>query len=333
MNGVSSDEAARTSQAVRRAKTVQAVPTVSVVICAYTQRRWDDLVGAVESVQSQTHPPCELFIVIDHEPTLLGRARLAFPFAKVIANVENQGLSGARNTGVLATNADVIAFLDDDAVADPRWLEHLVAAYADPLVVGVGGTVTPAWDGERPAWFPVEFDWVVGCSYRGQPEKRSVVRNLIGCNMSFRRGVFTEIGGFNHQLGRIGTEPTGCEETELCIRAGQYFPDGKVILEPDAKVVHRVTVERATWRYFRQRCLAEGRSKALLSDLVGSGAGLSSERRYMTRVLTTGVVRGLRSKGSSNGRGQAMAIVCGFVFATVGYLGGRLCLIRDGWND
>ena len=309
---------------------IRPCPTVAVVICAYTEQRWDDLVASVASVRAQTLSPAELVVVIDHSPALLARARAEFADARVVANLETKGLSGARNTGILGTDADVVAFIDDDAVADPRWLEHLVSAYRDPLVLGVGGSAEPRWDERRPAWFPDEFDWVIGCSYRGQPQRTSIVRNVIGCNMSFRREVFDEIGGFRHELGRVGAVPTGCEETELCIRASQYFPSGRIILEPAAVVVHRVRRERATWQYFCSRCQAEGRSKAALCDLVGGGAGLSSERRYATRVLPAGVIRGLFGRRADGGREQALAILGGFVFVASGYAKGRWTSIRDG---
>ena len=72
--------------------------------------------------------------------------------------------------------------------------------------MSVGGFIQPSWQGNevRPSWFPEELDWVIGCSYKGAPEVRSLVRNAIGCNMSFRKTVFEKVGGFNTNLGRFG---------------------------------------------------------------------------------------------------------------------------------
>ena len=321
MNAATPNEGRALTTAARRNRPF---PTFAVIICAYTEQRWDDLVRAVASVDSQTFRASEVILVIDHAPTLLERARAQFPHVRVIANEEGKGLSGARNTGVHAATSEVVAFLDDDAVADQRWLEALGAAYGDALVVGVGGSVLANWDGARPAWFPEEFDWVVGCSYRGQPRQTSVVRNVIGCNMSFRREVLTEIGGFRRELGRVDAVPNGCEETELCIRARQRYPYGRIVLEPAALVRHRVTAERATWRYFRSRCRAEGRSKAILCGVVGDASGLSSERSYTAKVLPIGVVRSLFSPRAKGRRPQALAIVGGFVLVASGYVQGRL---------
>jgi GT2 family glycosyltransferase len=196
-----------------------AAPTVGVVICCYTERRWPEIVAAVGSVRAQTRPADSLTVVVDHNPVLLERVRAHFPRVTVVPNRHRRGLSGARNTGMEHSADDVVAFLDDDAAAAPGWLDALVAEYADPRVVAAGGRIDPHWTGGRPGWFPPEFDWVVGCSYRGQPDERAVVRNVIGANMSFRRAPALDAGGFGEDLGRgAGALPLGCEETELCIR-------------------------------------------------------------------------------------------------------------------
>jgi glucosyl-dolichyl phosphate glucuronosyltransferase len=298
---------------------------VSVVICAYTEARWDDLCAAVASVHAQTAEPLEVVVVVDHNEALLARARAALD-DRVIANHQARGLSGARNSGVAAARGSVIAFLDDDAVAYEDWLEHLTAAYADGPIIGVGGPADAVWDAGRPVQFPPEFDWVVGCTYRGTPEARAPIRNPVGANMSLRRSVFEEIGGFRSGIGRVGAVPVGCEETELCIRAGRRWPEGRILYEPRARVGHRVPAERAGWRYFRSRCFAEGRSKALVATLAGAGAGLASERSYAARTLPAGVARGVADavRGDVAGIGRALLIMAGLALTTMGYVTGML---------
>ncbi|HEY5981083.1 MAG TPA: glycosyltransferase family 2 protein [Microlunatus sp.] len=302
----------------------------SVVICAYTEARWDQLCSAVTSVLTQRRPVGEIIVVIDHNDALLARARVAFPAASVLANASAQGLSGARNTGIEASAGDVVCFLDDDAVAEPDWSAHLLAPYEDRGVLGVGGAAIPAWETAPPVWWPAEFGWVVGCSYRGQPTTTSPVRNLMGCNMSLRRTVLAAAGGFDTGLGRHGDNQAGCEETELCIRAGELFPDGVFLHEPLAVVRHHVPGHRASWRYFSDRCRAEGVSKAGVARRVGRSAALASETGYVRRVLPSGVLTNLGRtlRGDLAGVARAGAIVAGLGLTTAGFLSTRWHLRR-----
>jgi glucosyl-dolichyl phosphate glucuronosyltransferase len=303
------------------------MPTMSVVICAYTPRRWDDLRAAVASIVVQLRPGDECLVVIDHDEKLLTRARAELTGVHLLSNVEARGLSGARNSGVTASRCDLVAFLDDDATAAPGWLDGLRSALAEPGVMGAGGKVTALWpDSVRPRWFPPEFDWVVGCTYLGMPVTASDVRNVIGAGMAFRREVFELVGKFSTEVGRVGTLPTGCEETELCIRVRQAGPGLRIRLVPDIEVLHRVTRERLTVRYFLRRCLGEGRSKARVSRLVGTDSGLSNEREYTRRVLPRGLLRDLSRgmRGDWSGFGGSALIIAGLGCAGIGYLGGRL---------
>lgn len=299
----------------------------SVIICAYTEARWDAMLVAVESVRQQTLPPRQIILVIDHNPVLFERSLAALSGITIVENAEARGLSGARNSGIALADSELIAFMDEDAFADPDWLENMGAGYSDPQVMGVGGAILPLWPAERPGWFPEEFDWVVGCTYLGLPTHAQPVRNLIGCNMSFRRQVFEAVGGFRNGLGRIGTLPVGCEETELCIRIQQHWNHAIFLYDPAARVQHRVSAQRATWDYFFSRCYAEGISKAHISQLVGTQAGLASERKYTFSTLPRGVLQGVADsvrRFHPDGVSSSAAIVAGLGVTTVGYLRGKL---------
>ena len=311
------------------------VPTTAVVVCAYTLDRWDDLRLSLRSAAEQSVGPDELLLVVDHNDELLHRAeselRPELPALRVLPNSRKQGLSGARNTAVEHVSAEVVVFLDDDAAAADGWLAALVEHYQDPAVIAVGGVAGPRWPAgaARPVTLPAatvdgrgELDWVVGCTYTGQPQQAAEVRNLMGCNMSFRRAVFAQVGGFSEDLGRVGKTPLGCEETELCIRARGANPGSRIVFEPAAAVRHRVTDDRLTWRYLRRRCYAEGVSKAAVASMVGSDQALETERSYATRVLPRAVVRGL-SAGSLAGLQAAAAVVLALTTTVLGYARAR----------
>lgn len=313
-----------------RAERAATPPTISVVICAYTLDRLTVMGEALDSLQSQALPPHEVVLVIDHAPELLERAARLWPGVKIVANREQQGLSGARNTGVAEASGEVVAFLDDDAIAAPDWLQRLADAYADPEVLGAGGSVHPRWVEGKPGWFPPEFDWVVGCTHSGMPRAPGPVRNLVGANMSFRRAPLVEVGGFSHELGRVGTLPVGCEETDLSIRVHQRWPGSEIRYDPAAEVEHVVPGSRGNLRYFFDRCRAEGRSKAVLTKMVGSEDGLSSERSYVRQTLPAGVLSGLRDalRGDPGGFSRATMIFLGLAATTSDYLKVRSGIVK-----
>ena len=301
---------------------------VSVVICAYTEERWDSLVAAVQSIQRQSASSYEIIVVIDYNQRLLERVNAQFRQALVV--VENkgpQGLSGARNSGVAVARGALIAFLDDDARAEPGWLEHLRRCFDDPQTLGAGGTIEPDWSGKRPGWFPGEFYWVVGCTYRDRPERPVVVRNPYGGCACYRREIFDVVGGFRTDMGRRGTLPLGCEETELCVRASQHWPLKIFLYEPRASVYHCIPPVRARWRYFRSRCFAEGLSKAAMTHYVGAKDGLATERAYVYQTLPHGILRGIAEvlfRFDLSGLLRAGAIIAGLTFTMSGYCTGRI---------
>lgn len=297
----------------------------SVVICCYTMDRWPDLTAAVAEVRRQSDGAAEIVVCVDHNPEMFRRARAQLSGVTVIENDQQRGLSGARNCAVEHASGEIIAFLDDDAVPDPGWLDALTEPFADGQIAAVGGSATPSWPERRPTWFPSEFDWVVGCSYLGLPVLRAPVRNVMGCNMAFRRHVFESGLRFSPMVGRTGSNTAGCEETELCIQVRKRWPEAQVVLEPRAAVHHRVPSARCSWSYFARRCYAEGRSKARVSSLVGRQDALSSEWEYTRRTLPRGVGRGLREavSGEIGGLGRSAAIMAGLALTSFGYIRGR----------
>jgi glycosyltransferase involved in cell wall biosynthesis len=266
------------------------------VVCAFTEARFQALADAVGALREQTLSPLEVIVCIDHNDALLERGRKAFVGARVIPSEEQPGLSGARNTGIRHARGNVIAFLDDDA-----------------------------WQQRTPRWLPPELYWVIGCSYVGLPAGRAEIRNPIGANMAFRRSALTDAGGFVDGIGRVGSVPLGCEETELAIRL-RSRTGGVIVHAPAARVHHRVDPSRVTWRYLISRCWAEGISKALVARHTGTAAALASERRYALRTLPRGVIAGIGSAvaGDLHGLLRALAIPAALATTTAGYLRGRL---------
>ncbi len=299
-------------------------PTVSVIIPAFSMDRWHDLCEAVASVRAQTVEVRKTVVAIDHNPELMSKAIRELHGVKVVANTGSRGASGTRNAGVAASDSQVLAFLDDDAVARPNWLEALLRHFSDSSVVGVGGRLEPMWKTHRPRWLPLEFDWAIGCSYRGMPESVARVRNVWSNNMAIRRQIFESIGGFRDSFGKVG-DRCRPEDTDLCLRVAACNGDGVWIYEPDAIAGHQVPAERTTLRYFLRRCYIEGHGKAALASFNGVNESTSAEREYARSVLPWGIVRGLgeMAHGEASGAVRSLVIIVGLSFAIIGFLANR----------
>jgi glycosyltransferase involved in cell wall biosynthesis len=306
--------------------------SVSVIICTYTEQRWHNLVAAVESVQQQSTPPLEIIVVVDNNARLLERVRAELPGVIAIANSQQRGSSGSRNSGIAIARGTLLAFLDDDAIAFPDWLERISQGCADPQVLGASGMVEPLWTARKPAWFPEEFYWVLGCSYRGLSGHGREAKGATyeGC-ACFRREVFETVGGFRNDMGRVDVfPPAGGEGAELCIRARLRWPEKVFLFEQQARICHLVPAFRASWRYFCSRCFAEGRSKALLARYARSAGArdtLSTERAYVYQTLPRGVMRGIGEmfyRFDWSGLLRAGTIVAGLSLTTTGFLYGSI---------
>jgi GT2 family glycosyltransferase len=311
--------------------TRSAVGAASVVICAFADERLELTVRCVEAVHAQDVAPLEVIVVVDHNPSLQSTlSQRVPPGTRVVANTGESGLSSARNTAIGLARGELVAFLDDDARPRPGWLSGLLAGFDVPAVISVGGPAIPEWEHVQPSWFPDSFLWVVGCSYAGQPQS-GAVRNPIGANMAFRREAFERAGLFDTQIGRLGSLPLGCEETEICIRVARRIPGAEIVLTPAAVIDHWVPQARGTARYLLRRCFYEGISKALVRTL-GDTRTLETERNYVTHTLTLEIARAagriLTGPDRGGAAGRIAAIIGGLASAALGYARGSV-MFRD----
>lgn len=297
----------------------------TVIICAYTLDRWEMTCAAVASVLVQRPAPQQVLLVVDHNDELAALARQELPGITVLPNEGPVGLAGARNTGLQAAAQPIAVFLDDDAEARSGWLASLIEPYSSSLVLATGGSVHPRWSESRPLWMPPEFDWVVGCTYVGMPERGGAIRNPIGANMSLRTEPARIAGGFDTRVGRIGRCPRGCEETELAIRLVARNPGSVVRYVPAAAVDHHVPSERTRLSYFLLRCWHEGLSKADVAQLSGAGPALQREIRQTALVIPKALLRelGRTVAGDHSALLRMAASAGGLTAAVLGFVLGR----------
>jgi len=155
----------------------------------------------------------------------------------VILNEENMDLSESMNRGMKEAEGDIIAFFDDDAVADENWIKELVRMYEEREAIAAGGKLLPKWVSKKPNFLPEEYYWLIGATHKGFPEEVTEVRNTFGSNLSFKADVLKALNGFRGEMGVKGKGLLQGEETELCERMREKFGRG-VVYNPDAIVYH-----------------------------------------------------------------------------------------------
>lgn len=266
-------------------------PAISVIVC--TRNQVDYLRKALASLKEQTLPRTEYeVIVVDNgstDPTK--RAVASFPGLENLRYLQEPvpGLSRARNMGWQQARGRYVAYLDDDAVASPWWLERIRHRFEtiQPRPTGVGGPILPIWEAEKPPWLRDELepylgivDWPV--SPMALDEDRFY---LAGSNVCYERAVLEESGGFPTGLGRKG--PLLLSNEELWLQRYLLSRRKALWYDPEILVHHHIKAERLTPAWFLDRFFWQGVSDALLEDrLAGKGVPKRFRPRRMWRGLS-----------------------------------------------
>jgi GT2 family glycosyltransferase len=260
---------------------------VSVIVCAYSLERYDYLLLTLQSLRDQAFPIAEIVVVIDKNVSLHRQmesdAKLHdWSNVKLIFNKELKGLSYARNVGIKESNGDIIALIDDDAMADPTWTQTIVASFAEDERIGaITGLTIPQWESNG-SWLPKELYWMISCSYVTAATTYEVERSF-GTNMAFRRAVLDQIGLFDERLGLQGKKWIGGEDTELVWRVKQA--GFKILCNPDVKVFHAIPEKRLELSALLKRAFAGGMSEGHMIRVTGHRVSPHTRREYLSALL------------------------------------------------
>lgn len=298
---------------------------VSVIVCTYDMGRYESFAATVESTLSQTHNPLEVVLVIDGNEALAERAGEAFgDRGNVILHLNdaNRGISYSRTKGAKLATGEVVAMIDDDAVAEPDWIEQLVEVYEETDTIAVGGHVAPNWVSEKPNFFPEEFYWLVGCNERGFGEHMEELRNTYGSNISFGKEAFLSVGGYDENTGRKGDKHVQAHEAPVCIRIADRYGKG-VVYNKNAVVHHTLFDYRGDFRWLAGRSFWQGYSKQIMDLLLPEAKG--DKQEYLKQLLLKFVPIRVRELIRDPSAAKAKQLVAIFVFTGAvgfGYLYG-----------
>ena len=297
---------------------------VSVVIPCHTEKRLDQLMRTVKSVDEQAITPVEVVIVVDHNDALYEHLKRTLPGVTVLANLFARGVSGNRNTGVLHAKTPLVALLDDDVRAHDGWLDRMLEPFADPTVIGAGSAIVPIWERPRPR--VVSGRVPVGRSAaltRDAGDHRRGPQRLVGKDMVVRRDAFLAVGGFRVDFGKVD-DVNRPEDTDLCLRMANAT-GGRWMYVPEARHRPRGAGPPHHAALLPGPLLQRGRGKVEMGRLNDGRESLQSERDYLRKTLPRGIGNGiadaLRGRGLKRAA-QAVAIIAGAGFAAAGGLVG-----------
>ena len=239
-------------------------PLITVVICTY--RREQYLGRALAGLAEQTADPERYeIIVVDNDAgpsvkkLVAGHARDRVT-PQYVAE-PRLGLSAARNTGARMARGQYVAFLDDDAIPKPDWVENAcryLDACADDIAM-VGGRVFPIWEAERPDWLSDDLVPYLSMVDLGEEQQDLDCRTgIIGANMIVRRDALNNVGGFSEDLGRKGKSLLSNEEIQL--KDALVNHGYRLRYVPGIDVSHHIPADRLDKGWFRSRLYWQGRS-------------------------------------------------------------------------
>jgi glycosyltransferase involved in cell wall biosynthesis len=238
---------------------------ISVVICTYNRAK--TLGVAVESVAVQSLPESlawEIVVVDNNSPDqtrqVVEALQRKYPEHIRYVLERQQGISHARNAGIMAARGEILAFLDDDETATADWLLNLTANLHTGEWAGAGGRVLPPASFSPPSWISIRSSFVSGplAAFDLGLEPGELKEPAFGANMAFRREVFDKYGGFRTDLGRMGKSMISNEDTELGRRV--MAAGLRLRYEPSALTYHPVEETRLKKQYFLDWWFHKGRS-------------------------------------------------------------------------
>lgn len=247
------------------------MPKLSVIIC--TTCRHDLIKSCLLSIEAQTLSSNEFeIIVVNNAPeanseilSIINKLKNLIPIHYAIEYEE--GLSPARNHGITLAKADILVFIDDDALAEPTWLEELLKTYCEhPDAAVVGGKIRLFWEGDVPGWLhPALYGYLGELDYGEGVFPIQTNQRLGGGNFSIKKSWLEKCGGFSHQLGRNHKSLLSGEETELFIRV--WDQGGQCYYNSEAIVMHPAPLHRMNKQFFRQRVYWGARSEARIDRI------------------------------------------------------------------
>lgn len=260
---------------------------ITAVIPAYNFNKVGFLIKSIDSVLNQKYNNFDVCVITEGDK-LTNHVKSTYKDSECVSIIQMQnntgGISAARNEGIKHAEGEIIAYLDSDAVADENWLKELNKVYVENKnIVAVGGKSEPNWISKQPWYLPDEFLWLVGVTHKGHPPHDSIIRSAFGCNMSFRKNIFSEIGYFDDSLGKNHGFNLQGEEPDIGIRINKQYDTGTYYTDK-AVVMHSIEEYQTSIKWLVKRAYFQGLTKYIIKNKY-ENLELSTENNYLNYLL------------------------------------------------
>ncbi|MBA3886417.1 MAG: glycosyltransferase [Acidobacteria bacterium] len=202
----------------------------------------------------------------DRTADVVGQLMDAYPGRLRMIFERRRGKSRALNSGLAATDGDLVGMIDDDEVIDPEWFRVIYQAFQDQTLDFAGGPYLPDWGATPPHWVPTEYLAVLGAADSGTAAidySKDFPGILKGGNAVIRRRVLNRVGRYAEYLGPSGhARLLSCEDEDMYHRLLKHGARGRYL--PSLLIYHHVSVQRLSPVYYRRWCFWRGVSRGLM---------------------------------------------------------------------
>jgi glycosyltransferase involved in cell wall biosynthesis len=228
---------------------------ISIAICCHNSaQRIEKTLQHLQKQEGIKHEQWEILIIDNASNDATGmEAQKVWNQAPIaplrVIQENNLGLSYARERALRESSGDVIAFIDDDNWANPKWVKHVIHLFAmHPEITAAGGPIHPVLESPPPEWFAhFKGNFTLWDLY---PKAQFVAHPLCGAGLCIRKLAWEELiqKGFRQQLAdRSGENLSSGGDFELCYAF--LLNGGHLWYDPELKIEHFIPQKRLQWNY------------------------------------------------------------------------------------
>lgn len=235
---------------------------LSIVICTYNRKHFLELClnSITDQTEKLTKEKIEVIVIDnnskDDTKKFINQYQSITPIVYFLE--KKQGISYARNTGVKLAKGEYIAFVDDDATINEKWLNTLLNGIKKIKSDVFGGPIYPRFEVECPKWIETNYFIRKFKDTNGYLSYLAAQEGFSGGNMCIHKSVFKKVGRFDVKLGMQGNTIKLGEETDFFNRLAKYLEGNRLYNLTDMSITHFEAAYKIKRSYLKKRIILSG---------------------------------------------------------------------------